>query len=218
MSQHFLKSLEEVNKSILEVGALVEEAINNAILAFVNRRPEMARDVIAGDDEIDRREIAVEELCLRLLALYQPVAQDLRFIVSVLKVNSELERMGDLAGDIADRSLSLSNQEPLQVNMDMTTMAERVRAMVREALDALVRRDASLAKRVIAEDDEVDRLNYQHRGELINVMHADPSNVERGLLTLLASRHLERIADHAVNVAEDVVYMVEGSVIRHFRG
>jgi phosphate transport system protein len=217
MSLHFFRALEDVNKAILAVGAMVEESINKAILALIHRRADLATEVIQGDDEIDRREIAVEEQCLQILALHQPVAHDLRFVVSVLKVNSDLERMGDLAANIAERALSLSKQDPLPAAMDFAEMADRVRLMVRKALDALVKQDADLARQVCSEDDAVDRLNHENHRVLKQIMYANPENLDRALVTLFASRHLERIADHAVNVAEDVVYMVEGEVIRHAR-
>jgi phosphate transport system protein len=217
MSLHFFRALEEVNKAILAVGAIVEESINKAILALIHRRGDLALEVIEGDDEIDRREIAVEEACLQILALHQPVAHDLRFVVSVLKVNSDLERMGDLAANIAERALALSKQDPLPAAMDFEEMANRVRLMVRKALDALVKEDAELARQVCNEDDAVDRLNHEQHRVLKQIMFANPENLDRALLTLFASRHLERIADHAVNIAEDVVYMVEGEVIRHAR-
>lgn len=217
MSLHFFRALEEVNKAILAVGAIVEESINKAILALIHRRGDLALEVIEGDDEIDRREIAVEEQCLQILALHQPVAHDLRFVVSVLKVNSDLERMGDLAANIAERALALSKQEPLPAPLDFAEMADRVRLMVRKALDALVKEDAELARQVCSEDDEVDRLNHEQHRALKQVMYERPEYLDRALLTLFASRHLERIADHAVNIAEDVVYMVEGEVIRHAR-
>jgi phosphate transport system protein len=217
MSLHFFRALEEVNKAILAVGAIVEESINKAILALIHRRGDLALEVIEGDDEIDRREIAVEEACLQILALHQPVAHDLRFVVSVLKVNSDLERMGDLAANIAERALALSKQDPLPAAMDFEEMANRVRLMVRKALDALVKEDAELARPVCNEDDAGDRLNHEQHRVLKQIMFANPENLDRALLTLFASRHLERIADHAVNIAEDVVYMVEGEVIRHAR-
>ncbi len=218
MSQHFVRSLVDLNRAILEVGALVEESINKAILALVNRRADLAREVIAGDDDIDRAEITVEELCLQILALHQPVAHDLRFIVSVLKVNSDLERMGDLAANIAERALALSQEPPLVTTVDLTEMAEHVRAMVRDVLNALVSLDPALARKVCDHDDVVDKLNHEQRLALTKVMHDRPQDLDRALLTLFASRHLERIADHAVNIGEDVVYMVEGEVIRHARG
>jgi phosphate transport system protein len=217
MTQHFARALEEVNKSILGIGALVEEALDKAIHALILRRADLAQEVIDGDDVIDLREVEVEEQCLQVLALHQPVAHDLRFIVSALKVNSDLERIGDLAADIAERALALSKDEPLPESIDFTGMASAVRAMVRDALDALVHRDAALARRVSAQDDEVDRLNYEQRLLLTRIMRSDSSNIERALLTMFASRHLERVADHSVNIAEDVVYMVEGEVIRHAR-
>ena len=167
------------------------------------------------DDRINHREVLIEEECLKMLALHQPVAADLRFIVAVLKVNNDLERMGDLAVNIAERAAYLATQEPLQVSLDFPKMAEGVRDMVRESLDALSNMNPRLARHVLTMDDEIDEANRGMFDILQELMHRDPSTIERAVHLLSASRHLERIADLATNIAQDVVYMSEGRLIRH---
>jgi phosphate transport system protein len=215
MSKHLVRALEEVDRSILAVGSMVEEQLSKATLALVNRRADLATEAINGDDAIDRREVEFEEECLRILALHQPVAADLRFLIAVLKVNSDLERMGDLAANIAERALYLASNPPLNADLDFNAMAQRVRNMVRNVLDALVNVDADLARSVCREDDEVDKLNHHNHEVLFELMRKDPASVDRAVQTLFATRHLERLADHAVNIAEDVIYLAEGDVIRH---
>lgn len=215
MTKHLQHDLDRLKKEILAMGALVEESINRAIQALVGREPDLAREVSEGDDAIDAKELEVEDMCLKMLALHQPVAGDLRYIVAVLKVNNDLERMGDLAGNIAERALFLSTHPPLQIDLDFTRMVETVRRMVRQSLDALVTQDPLLARRVCAQDDEVDRFQRHMFDTLTSLMSRDPSTVERAVQVLSVSRHLERIADSATNVAEDIVFMVEGDVIRH---
>jgi phosphate transport system protein len=215
MSRHLQRDLKSLEKEILGVGAMVEEAINKAIIALMNRRTALAQEVVDGDETIDRKEIEVEELCLKILALHQPVAGDLRFIVAVMKVNNDLERMADLAANIAERALYLAQHDAIGVPLDFSHMAATVRSMVCDSLDALVKLDAGLARRVIERDDEVDRINREMFDVLQDLMRRDPSTIERAVQTLSASRHLERIADHATNIAEDVAFMIEGDVIRH---
>jgi phosphate transport system protein len=215
MSRHLERDLKRLEKEILAMGSMVEEAINKAITALMNRRSALAQEVIDGDEEIDGKEIEVEELCLKILALHQPVAGDLRFIVAVMKVNNDLERMADLAVNIAERSLYLSQHDAIGVPLDFTRMAATVRSMVCDSLDALVKLDARLARQVLERDDEVDRINREMFSVLQDLMRQDPSTIERAVQTLSASRNLERIADHATNIAEDVAFMIEGDVIRH---
>ena len=167
------------------------------------------------DDRINHREVLIEEECLKILALHQPVAADLRFIVVVLKVNNDLERMGDLAVNIAERAAYLATQEPLKVSLDFPKMAEGVRNMVRESLDALSNMNPRLAQHVLTMDDEIDEANRGMFNILQELMHRDPSTIERAVHLLSASRYLERIADLATNIAQDVVYMSEGRLIRH---
>jgi phosphate transport system protein len=215
MTVHFRRDLDDIKKLLLEVGSLVEEATNKAITALLERREELAAEVQTGDRLIDRKEVQVEELCLKSLALHQPVAADLRFIVVVMKVNNDLERMGDLAGNIADRAAFLARHPQLSVPLDFRQMAEKVRGMVRDSLDSLVRCDTALAREVLEADDDVDGFNREMWQTLEQTMVEDSSAVQRGLHFLSASRHLERIGDLATNIAEDVIYMVDGEVIRH---
>jgi phosphate transport system protein len=215
MSKHLQHDLDRLKKEILAMGALVEEAINRAIASLKNRDASLARQVLDGDDAIDRKEVEVEDMCLKMLALHQPVAGDLRYIVAMLKVNNDLERMGDLAQNIAERALFLAQNEPIQVDLDFTRMVELVRRMVGQSLDALVNQDPVLARRVCVQDDEVDRLQKNMFEILQGLMVRDPRTVERAVQVLSVSRHLERIADSATNIAEDIVFMVEGDIIRH---
>ena len=215
MPIHLHRDLEHLAKEVLSVGSLVEEATNHAIEALIHRRAELAESVLQGDDRIDRREVEVEIDCLKMLALHQPVAADLRYIVAVLKVNNDLERMGDLAVNVAERARYLATHDPLTVDLDFATMGELVKRMVRDCLDALVRRDVAAARHVMQDDDRVDEINADMFVTLQRVMQEDPANVKRAVHMLSASRHLERIADLATNIAEDVVFMVDGEVIRH---
>ncbi len=215
MSKHLQHDLDRLKKEILAMGALVEEAINRAIASLANRDAALARQVLEGDDAIDRKEVEVEDMCLKMLALHQPVAGDLRYIIAVLKVNNDLERMGDLAQNIAERALYLATHEPIEVDLDFSRMVELVRRMVGQSLDALVNQDPVLARRVCMQDDEVDRLQRNMFEVLQALMTKDPRTVERAVQMLSVSRHLERIADSTTNVAEDIVFMVEGDIIRH---
>ena len=215
MSIHLQKDLEHLDKELLILSSMVEDATNKAILALVDRRLDLARQVMREDDRINTREVLIEEECLKMLALHQPVAADLRFIVAVLKVNNDLERMGDLAVNIAERAAYLATQEPLQVSLDFPKMAEGVREMVRESLDALTNMNPRLARHVLTMDDEIDEANRGMFDILQDLMHRDPSTIERAVHLLSASRHLERIADLATNIAQDVVYIAEGRMIRH---
>jgi phosphate transport system protein len=215
MSKHLQTDLAHLKKEILTMGSLVEEAINRAIAGLTQRRPELADEVLAGDDQIDKKELEVEDQCLKMLALHQPVAGDLRFIVGCIKVNNDLERMGDLAQNIAERAVFLATHPPIDVHVDFSRMVERVRRMVSDALDALVNLDPHLAREVCRGDDEVDAYNRHMFEELEAMMRREPATIERAVQTLSVSRHLERIADLATNIAEDVVFMVEGDIIRH---
>ncbi|HEX9732939.1 MAG TPA: phosphate signaling complex protein PhoU [Thermoanaerobaculia bacterium] len=216
MAIHLLRDLENLKKEILLLGAMVEEATHKAILTVVDHRAELADEVIAGDREVDDNEVRVEEECLKVLALHQPVAFDLRFVLAVLKVNNDLERVGDLARNIAERGRDLAGHaEAVAVPAEIRTMAERVRRMLRESLNAVVQSDTALARRVLAEDETVDRLHKEIFTLVKQRLRESPGQVD-GLIELLStSRYLERIADLATNIAEDVVFMVSGEVIRH---
>ena len=215
MPIHLQRDLEQLAKHILSLGALVEEATSHAIEAVAHRRPELAEQVLTGDDRIDDREVQIEIECLKMLALHQPVAADLRYIVAVLKVNNDLERMGDIAVNVAERALWMAGHEPLSVTLDFVTMGELVRRMVRDCLDALVRRDVDVARRVIQDDDKVDFMHKEMFEILEREMMRAPESVPAAVHGLSTSRHLERLADLATNIAEDVIFLVDGEVVRH---
>jgi len=197
------------------MGAMVEEAVQKAIAAVRERRGELAREVIDGDDKIDRREVEVEEECLKLLALHQPVADHLRFVTAVMKINNDLERMGDLGRHIAERALVLSQHREVRLPVDLRNMAAAAQRMVRTALDALVNQDSEAAMRVIHADSEIDEYHQDMFPLIAAQMRTHPDTIEVLLHVLSASRHLERISDYATNIAEDVVYLVRGEIIRH---
>lgn len=213
--KHFLRDLERLKKDLLEVGGLVEHAIHTATTAMLERRPDLADTVIAGDSVIDAKEVAIEEECLKMLALHHPVAADLRLIVAVLKVNNDLERMGDLASNIAERAKGLAAEAPSPMPKDFRKMVEKVQEMVRSSLSALVAVDAKLARSVLAADDEVDAIHRATFGEMQQLMREHPDHVSRATSVISVSRNLERIADQATNIAEDVIFMVEGEIVRH---
>jgi phosphate transport system protein len=215
MSQHFIRAIEHLKKKLLAVGAIVEERIAKAITAVVKHDAKLALEVVEGDEEIDQMEVDVEEDCLKILALYQPVAIDLRFVVAVLKINNDLERMADHAVNIARRAEYLATYPDAALPSDLEVMVQKTQTMVRESLDAFVRQDAVLARQVCAADEEVDQLNRQMHVLIQQQIHANPDRVEQLIHQLSVSRQLERIADLATNVAEDVVYTVEGAIIRH---
>jgi phosphate transport system protein len=215
VGKHLQRDLDLLKKHILTMGSMVEEAINKAINALVQRREDLAIEVKQGDDAIDEMENEIESQVLKTLALHQPVAGDLRFVVMVLKFNHELERMGDLAANMAKRTLDLLLWEPLQVDLPIVAMGELVRSMVHQSLDSLVQSDAELARHVCRTDDEVDRLHREMFDILLDHMQHDPATIKRAVDLLSLSRQLERIADHTTNIAEDLVFQVEGEVIRH---
>ncbi|MFH0962888.1 MAG: phosphate signaling complex protein PhoU [Planctomycetota bacterium] len=218
MSVHLQKQVDSLKKMILSLGALVEESLEKATRAVTSRDVRIADKVIESDSTIDQMEIDVEEECLKTLALYQPVAFDLRYVVAVLKINNDLERIGDLAVNIAEQAKFLSQEPPLkEITFDVAAQTKRVRSMLEHSLDALVNMDAELADSVRKTDDEVDVI---HRGVYVDVesaIRAHPERVMPLVNMLNLSRHLERIADHAVNIAEDVIYMAKGDILRHKR-
>ena len=215
MSKHLERDLDDLQKDLLALAASVEEAIHKAIRALQERDVPLAEEVIDGDNDIDEEENHVEEECLKVLALHQPVAVDLRRVTAVLLINTDLERMADLAEDIAERAVALAAWPAIPIPADLQRMTDLASSMVRQALDAFVNLDAKLARLVCRLDDEVDRYNKSIIDELIRLMQRSPDMVEPGLSFFSATRHLERIADHATNIAEDVVYLVEGEIIRH---
>lgn len=215
MKRHFDEELRELKKKILEMDSLVEAAIDYSIKALADRKEELILEVIKKEEGINKIHLEIDEICLRLLALRQPMAADLRFIAAVLKINSELERMGDQAINITDATSELLKEPPLKPLIDIPKMSSLSRQMTKDALDAFINRDVELAKDVISRDDEVDDLKNQIFRELLTYMMSDPKAIKRALELILVSRHLERIGDHATNIAEDVVFMVLGEDIRH---
>ncbi|MEM8961365.1 MAG: phosphate signaling complex protein PhoU [Acidobacteriota bacterium] len=207
--------LEQLKKEILLLGSMVEDATNKALLALADRRHELATEVIEGDAVVDAREIAVEEECLKILALHQPVAADLRFVIAAMKVNNDLERVGDLASNLAARAIYLISEPPIPIPVEIDEMADSVRAMLRDSLNALVNRDLQLAHKVLHADEDVDSRHKRIYDLLQARMREQPDHIERLVQMLSVSRYLERMADLATNIAEDVVFMVNGEVIRH---
>ena len=215
MQRHIDEELRVLHQEILRMGSLVEEALAKAMKALVERNIQLAEEIITSDEAINMLEIEIDELCLRLLALHQPAAADLRFIVMALKINNDLERMGDQAVNIAERTVALLREPLLKLATDVPRMGVLAQGMVKDGLDAFVRRDVALAREVCRRDDEVDRLNDQAFAELVDCMRRDTATVARALDWILIGRHLERVADHATNLAEDVIYLVEGRTIKH---
>ena len=212
---HFEGDLQSLKKRLLEMGALVEQRVHQAISALMERQPRAAEEVAQGDQEVNNLQIEIDDRCLKLLALQGPLASDLRLITAAMKINADLERIGDQAVNIAETALRVMAQPPLRPVLDLHRMAELAQKMTRDSLDAFVRRDSALATAVLAQDDEVDLLKDQSFRVLLTYMMADPGTIERALSLILVSRNLERIADHATNIAEDVVYLAEGEIIRH---
>jgi len=215
MSIHLERAIKKLKNHILVLGGRVEENVRLAVQSVIARDGELARQAIANDDAIDQLEVDIEEECPKMLALYQPVAIDLRFIIAVLKINNDLERTGDEAVNIAERGLYLSEQSPVNVHLDFAAMADKAQQMLKMSLDSLVNVSASLARRVCLADDEVDALNREMYGLVKQSMHAYPVDIDSLSHLLNVSRHLERIADLATNIAEDVIYLVEGEIVRH---
>lgn len=213
--QHLRREVDRLKRKLLVLSAYVEESVQRAVKSVSERDEKLAQRVIETDFEIDEMEVDVEEDCLKILALYQPVAIDLRFIIAVLKINNDLERIGDLAVNIAERAVSLSKQARIDSPFDFQTMAERVQKMLQKALDALVNGDEKLAREVLVSDDEIDEMNRQMYDSIKLGIRQSPENVDTLIQVLAISRNLERIADHTSNIAEDVIYMVDGDIIRH---
>jgi len=213
--RHLQRETDRLKRRILALGAQVEESLRLAFQAIEQRDAAKARKVIATDVLIDQTEVEIEEDCLKILALYQPVAGDLRFVAAVIKINSELERIGDLAENIAKRALELLDEFPVQAPATVTVMADRAGTILEHALDALVRQDAVTAREVLVADLEIDALYRQLLEELKEVLRGDQEHLDAIVLLFSVARYLERLADHATNIAEDVLYMVEGEIRRH---
>ncbi|MGA2192889.1 MAG: phosphate signaling complex protein PhoU [Nitrospirota bacterium] len=209
------KELQKLKEKLLQIGALVEAQLDRSVKSLVERDSELAREVIDLDHEVNRLEVEIDEECIRLLALRQPEAGDLRFVTTAMKIVTDLERMGDLAVDISERALELNEEPVLKPYIDIPRMAGAASQMLREALDAFVNKDSELARKVLGKDDFVDELNRQIFRELLTFMIEDPHTISRAIRISYISKYLERIADHATNIAEMVVYLVEGKIIRH---
>ncbi|MBN1930928.1 MAG: phosphate signaling complex protein PhoU [Desulfobacterales bacterium] len=215
MPMRLHKELEKMKKMILSLGTMVEERVFMAIRAINEKDPEIAKIIIKSDYEIDNMEVEVEEECLKILALHQPVAVDLRFLIAIIKINNDLERIADEAVNIAKRMEILTQYENLDFAFDFSFMAEKAAAMLKKSLDALVNLDPELAFEVCRLDDEIDKLDYEVYGMVKNTIGKDCEHVEFYISKLLISRYLERIADHATNIAEEVIYLIQGEIIRH---
>ena len=215
MSKHFHRELQKLKKRILSLGAMVEERVYMATKAIENRDSDLAEKIIKSDYEIDEMEVDIEEECLKILALYQPVAVDLRFITAVIKINNDLERIADEAVNIARGVKYIAKGEKLHFDFDFYSMAEKAEAMLKKSLDALVNLDVDLAFKVCLLDDEVDQFNGEAHRKVKDVIKDNPDHGEYFINLLLISRHLERIADHATNIAEEVIYLIEGEIVRH---
>jgi phosphate transport system protein len=214
MSRHLERDLESLQKRIINFAGMVETAIYKSIQALQDHNKDLAEEVIEGDGTIDLKENEVTEECLKLLALYQPVATDLRRIATTFMITTDLERMGDLSKHIAEAALALSSPD-VPIPHRLAKMTDVTTTLVRQALDAFVNLDSKSARRVVRMDDEVDRYNDEIIQELIEYMKSSPGHIEPGLTLFAATRHLERIADHATNIAEDVIYLVEGDIVKH---
>lgn len=215
MSKHFQRDMDNIHREVLSLSAIVEEMIDKATLSLSTRRHELAHEVIDTDDLVDQREVRIEEECLKMLALHQPVAIDLRRVATVMKVNNDLERIADLAVNIAERSLNIDDYPDFPVPDTVSHMVAMSTQMVRSALDAFVNLDAAAARRIMSMDEEVDRHNRDIIAELQSLMQERPDLVPPAMHCFSAARHIERIADHATNIAEDVIYLVEGDIVRH---
>jgi phosphate transport system protein len=215
MHRHFDDELKSLKEKILMMGGLAEEQVQGAMRALLERDSDLARKVIENDHRINSMDVEVDEDCLRLLALQQPTARDLRFITTAMKISTELERISDLAENICERAVELNEEPQLKPYIDIPRMANWSLRMVKEALDAFVNNDAELARKVCRDDDFVDDLTHQLFRELLSFMLENPQTITRAIRITFIAKYLERIADHATNVAELVVYMAEGKIIRH---
>ncbi len=212
---HFEDELQGLKNRLLEMGALVEDRVHRAVHSLIGRKAEEAEKVIASDRDINDLHIEIDDRCLKLLATQTPLAVDLRLITSAMKINSDLERIGDQAVNIAENVVKILPHPPLKPLIDIPRMAEIAEKMTRDALDSFVKRDPELARDVLRRDDAVDQLKDQVFRELLTYMMADPGTIQRALCLILISRNLERVADHATNIAEDVIFLVEAKDVRH---
>ena len=215
MQRHFHEELDTLKQTLLAMGGLVEDQIRRVMRALIDRDGDLAQEVIDRDRQVNAYDVEIDEKCVELLALHQPTAGDLRFITTTLKIVTDIERIGDQAVNIAQRALELGREPQLKPYVDLPRMAEKAQRMVKESLDAFVSRDTALAREVCGEDSEVDALREQVFRELLTFMMEDPRTIPRAIRLILISRFLERVADHATNIAEMVIYMVESKMVRH---
>ena len=215
VTRHFQEELESLQERLLAMGGLAEERVREAVRSLSSRDRGLVEHVLMGDEPINDLHIEVDDRCFKLLALHQPMAADLRTIVAAVKINTDLERVGDLAVNIAEAAKRYLQHPPVKPLIDIPRMADIAQGMLRDALDAYVRRDTALAEAVIGEDDRLDALKTQIFRELLTYMLSDPTTIEPALDLILVSRHLERIGDHATNIAEDVIFMVSAKDVRH---
>ena len=213
--RHFEKEIEHLKQLLLEMGALVEESINESIRALLERDTAVAQRVIDNDNAIDQKELEIDQHTIALIAMMQPAAVDLRFVAAAMKITPELERVADLAVDVCERAIELNREPPLKPLIDIPRLARITQDMVRQSLDAFVRRDATLARQVIARDDEVDLLTEQSFRELLTYMLEDARNISRAIRLTFVGKYFERMADGATNICEMIVYLAEGKVIKH---
>ncbi len=209
------RNIQKLKKRLVSIGAIVEERVDLAVKSIVNRDQELAQQVVKGDLEIDQMEVDLEEECLKTLALHQPMAVDLRMIIAVLKINNDLERIGDLAVDATERALVLTTLPQIDFPFDIQTMSQAVQKMLTHSLDALVNQDLARAEEVCASDDAVDAIHSEVFIRVEEEIVSHPENIQQLLTFLSVSRYLERIADHATNIAEDVIYLIKGNIVRH---
>ncbi|HEX6098667.1 MAG TPA: phosphate signaling complex protein PhoU [Thermoanaerobaculia bacterium] len=213
--RHFDREIEHLKELLLRMGAMVEDAINESIRALLERDTAVAQRVIDNDNEIDRMELEIDQHTIELIAMMQPAAVDLRFVAAAMKITPELERVADLAVDVCERAIELNREPPLKPLIDIPRLARITQDMVRQSLDAFVRRDAVLARQVIARDDEVDLLTEQSFRELLTYMLEDSRNISRAIRLTFIGKYFERMADGATNICEMIVYLAEGKVIKH---
>lgn len=215
MTVRVQKDIEKLKQRLLEMGLVIEEVFSKAVRCVQKRDITLAREIIEGDRAVDIAEVDLEEECLKTLALYQPVAADLRLIVAVMKINNDLERIGDLAVNIAERILTLSQRQDVELPFDFNRMSSVVRDMLKKSIDSLVKLDKQKAREVLACDEEIDSIHRAMYSTASENMRQSPNKIEYLLNAIAISRYLERIADHITNIAEDVIYLIEGEIVRH---
>jgi phosphate transport system protein len=213
--RHFQEELDVLKSRLLEMGGLAEQRVRRAVQGLAEREHDLIESVLIGDEPINALQLEIDDRCLKLLALHQPMATDLRAVMAAVKINTDLERVGDLAVNIAEAAKRYAMHPPVKKLIDIPKMADIAQAMLRDALDSYVKRDMALARQVLHQDDSLDALKTQIFRELLSFMLKDPSTIEAALDLILVSRHLERIGDHATNVAEDVIFMVSARDVRH---